>query len=86
MRNPPPPKTPRVVTSSVILFFLLHAPVQLTAFRKIGNHELLEAVQPRHVLLQGGELPWRQATTIELYDWILGGEERKECSRSARNC
>lgn len=47
-----------------------------------GDHELLEADQPRHVLLQGGELPRRQETTVELHDWFPGGEHRSPCAET----
>lgn len=41
-----------------------------------GNDELLEAVEPRHVILQGGELQGRQEITIKLHVGIPGGESR----------
>lgn len=39
-----------------------------------GDDELLETDDPRHVILQGGELPRRQKTTVELHDGLPGGE------------
>lgn len=39
----------------------------------IGDDELLEADDARHVLLQGGELQGRSQTAIELYAGVPGG-------------
>lgn len=45
----------------------------LIEYRFTGDDELLEADYARHVVLQGGELPRREETSLQLYDGLLGG-------------
>src|SRR4051794_33165204 len=69
-----------------VLLFKSHAEYQVRADRSMsggiipanarmtGNHELLEADQPRHVILQGRELPGRQAIAVQLHDRFPRGK------------
>lgn len=45
----------------------------------IGNNELLEAGEPRHVIFPGGQLQGRQEVAVELHVGFLGGKVQIFC-------